>query len=97
MGTEDIKKYRAEIAQSVEQGTENPRVGGSIPPLGIRTVKGLQLLKLQAFFIFWPHRNKRRKDGTSLSELARLFEMSPSAVGYAVERVETIAAHNRYD
>ena len=26
-------KY-AQIAQSVEQGTENPRVGGSIPPLG---------------------------------------------------------------
>ena len=30
---EDIKYY-AQIAQSVEQGTENPRVGGSIPPLG---------------------------------------------------------------
>ena len=27
-------KYYAQIAQSVEQGTENPRVGGSIPPLG---------------------------------------------------------------
>ena len=26
--------YYAQIAQSVEQGTENPRVGGSIPPLG---------------------------------------------------------------
>ncbi len=24
----------AQIAQSVEQRTENPRVGGSIPPLG---------------------------------------------------------------
>ena len=31
-------KY-AQIAQSVEQGTENPRVGGSIPPLG--TIKTL--------------------------------------------------------
>ena len=28
--------WRAQIAQSVEQGTENPRVGGSIPPLGTR-------------------------------------------------------------
>ena len=29
----------AQIAQSVEQRTENPRVGGSIPPLGTtRTV-----------------------------------------------------------
>ena len=27
----------AQIAQSVEQGTENPRVGGSIPPLGTIT------------------------------------------------------------
>ena len=25
---------QAQIAQSVEQRTENPRVGGSIPPLG---------------------------------------------------------------
>ncbi len=24
----------AQVAQSVEQGTENPRVGGSIPSLG---------------------------------------------------------------
>jgi hypothetical protein len=24
----------AQVAQSAEQGTENPRVGGSIPPLG---------------------------------------------------------------
>ena len=27
-------KTNAQIAQSVEQGTENPRVGGSIPPGG---------------------------------------------------------------
>ena len=26
------KKIFASVAQSVEQGTENPRVGGSIPP-----------------------------------------------------------------
>ncbi len=26
--------FNAEIAQSVEQRTENPRVDGSIPPLG---------------------------------------------------------------
>jgi hypothetical protein len=29
-----FKYQRAEVAQSVEQGTENPRVGGSIPSLG---------------------------------------------------------------
>ena len=28
---------KAGIAQSVEQRTENPRVGGSIPPPGIET------------------------------------------------------------
>jgi hypothetical protein len=26
----------AQVAQSVEQRTENPRVGGSIPPLGTK-------------------------------------------------------------
>ena len=40
---------RAEVAQLVEQGTENPRVGSSILSLGTRESKGLQR-KLQAFF-----------------------------------------------
>ena len=31
----------AQIAQSVEQGIENPRVGGSIPSLGTTTSKPL--------------------------------------------------------
>ena len=31
----------AQIAQSVEQGTENPRVGGSIPPLGTKKISSL--------------------------------------------------------
>ena len=30
------KKLSASVAQSVEQGTENPRVGGSIPPGGTK-------------------------------------------------------------
>ena len=30
---------KAQIAQSVEQGTENPCVAGSIPALGISTAK----------------------------------------------------------
>src|SRR5207253_3601873 len=34
----------AQVAQSAEQGTENPRVGGSIPPLG--TNKPAKLLKV---------------------------------------------------
>ncbi len=31
---ENIKYSWAEVAQVVEQRTENPRVGGSTPPLG---------------------------------------------------------------
>src|SRR5207302_7669811 len=31
---------RAQVAQLVEQGTENPRVGGSIPPLGTNQLLG---------------------------------------------------------
>ena len=53
-----VKKHYmyAQIAQSVEQRTENPRVGGSIPPLGTRSVireicYGLLLfLRVQDFF-----------------------------------------------
>jgi hypothetical protein len=31
----------AQVAQLVEQRTENPRVGGSIPPLGTIKINGL--------------------------------------------------------
>ena len=31
----------AQVAQSVEQRTENPRVGGSIPPLGTIFIKSI--------------------------------------------------------
>ncbi len=33
----------AQVAQSVEQRTENPRVGGSIPPLGTTKNNDLQV------------------------------------------------------
>ena len=39
----------AQVAQSVEQRTENPRVDGSIPPLGTMNTKGSDLIG--AFFI----------------------------------------------
>ena len=32
--TPNVSPQDAQVAQSVEQGTENPRVGGSIPSLG---------------------------------------------------------------
>src|SRR5690606_34132362 len=41
----------AQVAQSVEQGTENPRVGGSIPPLGTTNNQGLAINDRQAFFV----------------------------------------------
>ena len=40
------KFQKAEVAQSVEQGTENPRVGSSILSLGTSKIKGLQRLIL---------------------------------------------------
>gem|GEM_PF-6078708 len=41
----------AEIAQSVEQRTENPRVPGSIPGLGTNKIKPLAHFELRAFFV----------------------------------------------
>ncbi len=37
---------RAQVAQLVEQRTENPRVGGSIPPLGTSVFNHLALFAL---------------------------------------------------
>ena len=35
----DPGRHYASVAQSVEQGTENPRVGGSIPPRSTKQLK----------------------------------------------------------
>ncbi len=50
----------AQIAQLVEQRTENPRVAGSIPALGIFSCLFLAITKVEiksifvvAFFIYW--------------------------------------------
>ncbi|CCQ94369.1 hypothetical protein CULT_1840002 [[Clostridium] ultunense Esp] len=40
LDTAKVSGNFAQIAQSVEQRTENPRVGGSIPPLGTKVIKG---------------------------------------------------------
>ena len=40
---------RAQVAQLVEQWTENPRVGGSIPPLATIQFKKLSLLNGSPF------------------------------------------------
>jgi hypothetical protein len=41
----------AQIAQSVEQGIENPRVGGSIPSLGTTNTEKPLHRKIQGFFL----------------------------------------------
>ena len=45
-----IEAYFAQVAQSVEQRTENPRVGGSIPSLGTTRCKASQSTDCEAFF-----------------------------------------------
>jgi hypothetical protein len=40
----------AQVAQSVEQRIENPRVGGSIPSLGTIKIKALRAFR-KAFFL----------------------------------------------
>jgi len=58
----------AAVAQSVEQRTENPRVGGSIPPCGTTKFEALQ--RLQVFSVFISglengrrhHESEERKD-----------------------------------
>ncbi len=44
------KLISAKVAQSVEQGTENPRVGGSIPSLGTIFFERLRMGSLFSVF-----------------------------------------------
>ena len=50
-GLAQQNRFFAEVAQSVEQRTENPRVGSSILSLGTNEIKGLA--KLAKPFFFW--------------------------------------------
>lgn len=54
--------------------------------------KQQEKVKARSLFCFWA----AKELGMSLRELARRLEMSPPAVGYAVERGETIARENGY-
>ena len=47
MSDRNIAHKYASVAQSVEQGTENPRVGGSIPPRGTTLYAGVAQLAEQ--------------------------------------------------
>jgi hypothetical protein len=48
----NIIRDRAEIAQPVEQGTENPRVRSSTLRLGTNKIKGLRHIGVSPF-LFW--------------------------------------------
>ena len=47
----------AQIAQSVEQRIENPRVGGSIPSLGTMKIQGLTVFTVGPFSLFFAKRD----------------------------------------
>ena len=48
-----FEETRAQVAQLVEQWTENPRVGGSIPPLGTTFSQGKQRLRERLVMVFF--------------------------------------------
>ena len=54
--------------------------------------KQQQKVKARSLFCFWAVKEL----GLSLRELARRLELGPPAVGYSVERGETIARENGY-
>ena len=57
----------AEVAQSVEQGTENPRVGGSIPSLGTFLCASFLVINEPVRKIFRAIRHPLRKMSCELS------------------------------
>ncbi len=50
----EYKGFVGQIAQSVEQRTENPRVGGSIPPLATKPLLWtLDVVDVRSFVRYW--------------------------------------------
>jgi hypothetical protein len=60
----------AQVAQSVEQGIENPRVGGSIPSLGTKIPKTLISKEIRVFYCLrvLPPPHPRAKQSTDRSD-----------------------------
>jgi hypothetical protein len=48
----DATVSKGQVAQSVEQRTENPCVGGSIPPLATNKLRSYKLTLITPFFLF---------------------------------------------
>ena len=66
----------AEVAQLAEQGTENPRVGGSIPSLGTTTYKA-RLGAVEAMKVFKVSIFKCQENLTKLCGLATEQSVKP--------------------
>ena len=88
-----FKYQRAEVAQSVEQGTENPRVGGSIPSLGTSIPGACSLSR--PFFTEHPKDDRcartsvRPKESVTYSDASRFFShvLRPSPEGTDIPRL----------
>ena len=66
------KIQKAEVAQSVEQGTENPRVGSSILSLGTTIILVAYALFGMSYFCLWL-RSGDRKLFIHFSNLVRMI------------------------
>jgi hypothetical protein len=72
-------EHQAQVAQLVEQRTENPRVGGSIPPLGTNKNSRLGLTTNRLFaFGFFPGSFRRRISISALPDWAGVEVGFPS-------------------
>ena len=64
----------AQIAQSVEQRTENPRVGGSIPPLGTNITP---VRRPERTRVLQTRNNRRSESDEDHNKPVRLWEHPP--------------------
>src|SRR5205823_12351549 len=58
-------RLRAQVAQLVEQRTENPRVGGSIPSLGTIHFAWLRLWPSRPIVVAGPNKSLARRESTT--------------------------------
>lgn len=105
-GSDFVMEVLAEANESLDRQYELKIKGFDLPKL---TDKVASMYRIDPAFIFSRNRRKDRVEarsllcywanrelGMSLTDLARCFEMSPTGVGYAVERGERIAKEKNY-
>jgi hypothetical protein len=81
----------AQVAQSVEQGIENPRVGGSIPSLGTTNTEKPQVIITLGFFIARDLTLPPRIDKLHLRDRQQRPGDNPG-IGVLLSRVNGLAA-----